>query len=414
MPDTMHSASGVERIDFSDEDNGYMQDAGLLERLALAKLDKAADKIKGEGFAWVQCHAKSLGYSELNEYGRMGMLLRNPTEAEQEIFDALDAELSALQQEQEALNDEEEDAQWDALQERMEVTEEKLQAWQESLESPDPEQLAVAGAVVFIGHDGKVKVERGLIKREDMRKAKSSPSEGAGEGMEAGDEVKQKPVHSERLTRMLTAHRTAAIQASLANRPDVALAAIVSQLAGRLFADYRSRSRVLVQINMERPNLKNDAEDIDQSRAVRVIEKKIQSWASRVEAATAETDLFNWLMQQPQEEVLDLLALSVAASVNTVTSREDSPAPEVAHLMNALSLNMADWWEPTAETYLSHVGKDRIIGMVSDAVSPQISQTLSKLKKGNWSRQRRNIWQDCAGCRKYLKRSDRKKDGEPL
>jgi ParB family chromosome partitioning protein len=28
------------------------------------------------------------------------------------------------------------------------------------------------------------------------------------------------------------------------------------------------------------------------------------------------------------------------------------------------------------------VGKDRIIGIVSDAVSPQIAQTLTKLKKG--------------------------------
>ena len=265
----------------------------------------------------------------------------------------------------------------------MEAIEEKLQTWQESLESPDPEQLAVAGAVVFIGHDGKVKVERGLTRREDLRKAKLSRSDGAGEGREEGEAIKQKPVHSERLTRMLTAHRTAAIQAAMVNRPGVALAAIVSQLAGRLFADYRSRSRVLVQINMERPSLKNEAEDIDQSRAVGVIEEKFQSWASRVEAvASAETDLFSWLLQQPQEDVLDLLALCVSASVNTVTSREDSPAPEVSGLMNALSLDMADWWAPTAETYLSHVGKNRIIGMVSDAVSPQIAQTLTKLKKG--------------------------------
>jgi len=237
--------------------------------------------------------------------------------------------------------------------------------------------------VVFIGHDGKVKVERGLIRREDMRKAASGHNNGAGEGTEAGEAVKQKPIHSERLTRMLTAHRTAAMQASIANRADVALAAVVSQLAERLFADYRSRSRVVVQINMERPNLKNDAEDIDQSRAVGVIEEKFTLWASRVEAiANSDTRLFDWLLQQPQEDVLDLLALCVSASVNTVASGEDAPAAEVSGLMNALSLDMADWWEPTAETYLSHVGKDRIIGMVADAVSPQIAHTLTKLKKG--------------------------------
>ena len=140
---------------------------------------------------------------------------------------------------------------------------------------------------------------------------------------------------------------------------------------------------MVVQISMERPSLKNDAEDIDKSRAVAVIEEKFTLWASRVEAiAGSDTSLFDWLLQQPQEDVLDLLALCVSASINTVASREDAPAAEVSGLMNALSLDMADWWEPTAETYLSHVGKDRIIGMVSDAVSPQIAQTLTKLKKG--------------------------------
>jgi ParB family chromosome partitioning protein len=95
-----------------------------------------------------------------------------------------------------------------------------------------------------------------------------------------------------------------------------------------------------------------------------------------------EKDLFSWLLKQPQEEVQDLLALCVSSSVNTVTSREDAPAPEVLRLMTALDMNMANWWEPTADNYLSHVSKDRIIGIVSDAVSPQIAQTLTKLKKG--------------------------------
>lgn len=87
-------------------------------------------------------------------------------------------------------------------------------------------------------------------------------------------------------------------------------------------------------------------------------------------------------MKQPQEDVLELLAFCVATSVNTVSSREDAPAAEVSSLMKALDMNMADWWEATGDSYLSHVSKDRIIGIVSDAVSPQIAQTLLRLKKG--------------------------------
>ena len=50
--------------------------------------------------------------------------------------------------------------------------------------------------------------------------------------------------------------------------------------------------------------------------------------------------------------------------------------------MNALNLDMADWWEPTPENYLSHVSKDRIIEVVGEAVSSQMAQTLTKMKKG--------------------------------
>ena len=50
--------------------------------------------------------------------------------------------------------------------------------------------------------------------------------------------------------------------------------------------------------------------------------------------------------------------------------------------MAALSLDMADWWEPTPENYLSHVSKDRIIEVVGEAVSPQMAQTMTKMKKG--------------------------------
>ncbi|MBA4141848.1 MAG: hypothetical protein H0X43_02345 [Nitrosospira sp.] len=55
--------------------------------------------------------------------------------------------------------------------------------------------------------------------------------------------------------------------------------------------------------------------------------------------------------------------------------------------MNALNLDMADWWEPTADSYLSHVSKDRILTIVAETVSPQHAQSMSGLKKGDLVRQ---------------------------
>jgi ParB family chromosome partitioning protein len=49
--------------------------------------------------------------------------------------------------------------------------------------------------------------------------------------------------------------------------------------------------------------------------------------------------------------------------------------------MSALDLDMADWWEPTPENYLSHVAKDRILTVVTEAKSPAKADTMRGLKK---------------------------------
>jgi len=42
---------------------------------------------------------------------------------------------------------------------------------------------------------------------------------------------------------------------------------------------------------------------------------------------------------------------------------------------------MADWWEATPENYLSHVSKDRILTVVTQAASPEKADVMRGLKK---------------------------------
>jgi ParB family transcriptional regulator, chromosome partitioning protein len=93
-------------------------------------------------------------------------------------------------------------------------------------------QKARAGAIVSIGHDGKLAVMRGLIRPEDMKATKRDEDDGSppvrrslGEG----------GCFSAALADDLTAHRTAARRAMLADRPTVALAAAVHALALPVF-----------------------------------------------------------------------------------------------------------------------------------------------------------------------------------
>ena len=51
-------------------------------------------------------------------------------------------------------------------------------------------------------------------------------------------------------------------------------------------------------------------------------------------------------------------------------------------LAAAVGLDMADWWTPTAGSYLAQVPKARIVEAVTEAVSIEKAAPLAKLKKG--------------------------------
>jgi ParB family chromosome partitioning protein len=374
------AAGGSIRRDlFGKEDEGYIQDVELLESLALEKLNEAVKSIGEEGHAWVQVRT-TFDYSDRAEFSHARTIRREPTAGEQAAMDALDAEMEAIEAEYEGYDEEaDEDGEtYAAIEKKSDAVQEKIAALHESLEELNAADLAIAGIIVTVDRAGELRIERGLIRKEDMKKL---PKE-QGAGMDGMGGDTPKPVHSEKLTRMLTAHRSAAIQAELMNRPEVALAALVHRLALQVFSKGYVSNRI-VQVNIEQTYLKKDEEDIGQSRAAKAVEEKWAYWAARIEAAgQGGKSLFGWLLEQDLADLHDLLAFCTAVSVNTVSGRENAPSSDVKAIMTALNLDMADWWEPTPESYLSHVSKDRILEVVGEAVSPQVAQTMTKMKKG--------------------------------
>jgi hypothetical protein len=85
------AAGGLIRRDlFGDEDDGYMQDAELLESLALEKLNQEVEPLKEKGYAWVQVRT-TFDYSD--RAGQMGMVRREPREEERGRMETLEAEM---------------------------------------------------------------------------------------------------------------------------------------------------------------------------------------------------------------------------------------------------------------------------------------------------------------------------------
>ena len=194
-------------------------------------------------------------------------------------------------------------------------------------------------------------------------------------------EIKTKPSHSEKLTRMLTAQRTAAIQAVMLTRPDVALAALVHRHG---LAGFRER----IFIKPDRAGQHRETQSQAQCGEHRAEpcchgnRGKARYWQGRIDAAgEGGKSLFGWLLEQDVSDLHDLLAFCTAASINTVSGRENTPSDDVAALMIALNLDMADWWKPTPENYLAHVSKEQILSVVTEAVSAGKADLMRGLKK---------------------------------
>jgi ParB family chromosome partitioning protein len=51
-------------------------------------------------------------------------------------------------------------------------------------------------------------------------------------------------------------------------------------------------------------------------------------------------------------------------------------------LASTLGLNMAHWWQPTAEGYLMHIPKPQIVAAVTDAKSADTAKGLPTKTKG--------------------------------
>src|SRR3546814_3134931 len=75
-------------------------------------------------------------------------------------------------------------------------------------------------------------------------------------------------------------------------------------------------------------------------------------------------ELFAALLDKSQDELVRLLAVCVASTVDVVTPRASQHQPG-AELAQAVGLDMAAWWKPTAEGYFRHIAKPAILEAVS-------------------------------------------------
>ena len=365
-------AGGTVRGDLFEQGHGYIDNIDLLNSRATEKMSKTAKKLEKEGAKFVDMRLEGEMYYIRQEFVNVPMTLRELPKKEAEKRAKLEAEINDLSSkiEQHEANDEFEAA--EALETQRDGLQEKLEEIDSKNRVPDPRYADVTGAVIFINRQGQLEKLVNVVSKNDMKKA-----EAVAKGENPDAIMKQgRPAHSERLVRLLTAHRTAAIQAALTGNPNVALAALVAGMLDEKF-DHRHTH---VNVRFTSPNYYTSDPDktIDGTRAGLYMEEQFNHWSQIHESI--EGDTFTWALAQPQEVLLQALAYCTAQGFDSIESTEDG-TNKVAHYMTALNMDMADWWKPTAETYLNYVPKAKVLETVTEATTAEDAAAMASHKK---------------------------------
>lgn len=361
------AAGGVIRQDlFCENGSGYLTDTALLDRLVHDKLAAAAKDIAAEGWKWVET-SPDLDYQALARFTR-----RYPDAVE--LPEDEQSELDALAEEYDSLVDTD-DADHDRLavvEARMDALNAKTEAWSDATRS-------IAGAIVSLGHRGDPRIERGLVRKEDLPKTTGSTGAAAEDNPLPSSDAKG---FSDRLVEDLTAEKSAAIGADLMGQHDIALAAVVhALLLSLLYPGCSDRS--CLRLSISAPGLRSSIAKADASRGLSALAAEKDRLGDHLPGNPAQ--LWDWCLAASRDELLSLLAYVAGCSVDAVQRKGMRPeAHRLVHanaLAQALKLDMTAWYTPTAEGYFARIARADILAAIDEAKGDH-APALEKLKKG--------------------------------
>ncbi|MGA0588808.1 ParB/RepB/Spo0J family partition protein [Dyella sp. KRB-257] len=387
--DAYAAAGGDIRRDlFAEGDAGtYLTDAALLESLVCAKLDAQAEDVRAEGWAWVEA-VPHMSHADRQTFQNAPRQRREPSAREARRIASLQGRLDKIDTTLEEAYDAEDKDKVATLEERREQVTGELQAIEDALQDYASDVRAVAGAIVTIDREGETVIYRGLLREAEakalrtLHRLRQGFAEGGATNEDEGDadEAPKAANVSDRLAQRLSAHRTAALQIEVAQHPHVALAALVHGMVQTVLQPNAYRDGLPLGVRLTvKDRLENLAQDVSESPAAVALHTLQEVAGEALPQDSAE--LFAVLLAKSQDELVRLLAVCVAATVDVVTPRATQRRPGT-ELAQAVGLDMAAWWKPTAEGYFQHVPKAAILEAVEQYASEHVTR-LSKLKKGN-------------------------------
>jgi ParB family chromosome partitioning protein len=381
---------------FQQDDGGWLQDPGLLDRLVGEKLAHQTSVIRAEGWKWIEV---AIDFPYGHTYG-LRHISGEPvamSDEEAATADALRAEYEKLEQ---AHSDTDELP--EEVDQRLGEIETALAAFEERPVRYDPEEIARAGAFISIDGSGALRVERGYVRPEhepavpepepftnpesgtvDTTSAQGAETEGSGSAPseELEEDEGSKPI-PDRLMTELTAYRTLALRDAFAQKPDVAFLAALHVLCLKLF--YRYATESCLEIDAKSVLFGSQAPGLNDTAIAKAVDDRHRRWSEQLPQEPGE--LWEALVAFDADSRDALFAHCVALSINAAHEAWNRRPRALAHadrLAEAVNLDVAGaGWSPSVDNYFGRVTKARILDAVREVKGEQAAQLIDHLKKG--------------------------------
>ena len=388
-----------------DESGVWFEDPVLLAKLATDKLQAAADELATR-WKWATAMIE-VEWGDTARYGRIEPQRADPTDEER-------AEIGKLQTRHDELvnlDDEDWTEELVAEGERIEARLDKIEGAVEARAVFRREDLAMAGCIVTVGHDGAMQLIQGLVKPEDMPKPAETDdtAAAAANSHDIGADAATHRVHvpgqsvaapmappPDReaearkeagvgigLADDLRSIRTALVKAKLSGDFEAAFDLALFQMGRAVFAPGYHDHALDIAVNEtpDRPNTRmNDADFADWSPGEAMLEDRSHLSMDWLEIED-DGESFAALRALPRNDKEALFAACVARTVKGQLAFEPQARPELEATIARLDIDFARHVRPTADMLWSRIAKARVLDIARTVFGLNWASARSKYKK---------------------------------
>ena len=386
-----------------DESGVWFEDPVLLEKLAMAKLQAAADELATR-WKWASAMI-DVEWSDTARYARIEpQPAERPPEEQAEI-----AKLEARQGELAELDDDEWTQETLTEAETIETRLDEIEGAVEARAMWRREDFAMAGCIVTISQDGALQVIAGLVKPEDMPKPAESDAGRAAAGNGHDPDAAPHGAHVQvpsmsppmappkdreaearkeagvgiGLADDLRSIRTALVKTYLAGDFEAAFDLLLFQMGRSVFTfGYKGQALdIAVRETADRPTTRmNDTDFADWSPGEAMLEDRSGLPFDWLEIED-DGESFAALRALPVSDKKALFAASVARTVKPQLAFEPQARPELEVTVARLDIDFAKHVRPTAAMLWSRINKNRILDIARTVLGISWASARAKSKK---------------------------------